>query len=113
MKTKTMEENITINNNNNAEDSSVVELNASREGVPGATLLQPVDRFDFYADAEVAYRETENGEEKRALISELFSMQKLSKRPVWLKLCAYDKYGYKVHAWRPCRFGLFGYVDVP
>lgn len=94
-------------------DTSISELTASQQEIKIGASLQPVDRFDFLGDAEVVYREEEDGEEKWALVSDLFKAQKESGKPVWLKLCAHDKYGYKVHAWRPCRFGLFGYVDVP
>ena len=105
-----MQDNDIINN----VDASVVELSAINQNTkPGGPRSQPVDRFDFLGDAEVTYRETEDGEEKRALISDLFKIQQESGNPVWLKLCARDQYGYKVHAWRPCRLGLFGYVDVP
>lgn len=101
------------NKNEVVVDSSVMQINASQQEVTREMKPQPVDRFDFLGDAEVVYREEEDGEEKRALVSDLFKAQKESGKPVWLKLCAHDKYGYKVHAWRPCRFGLFGYVDVP
>ena len=98
---------------NSSIDTSIQQINASEQGVTKGPSIQPVDRFDFLADAEVVYRETEDGEEKRALTSDLFKMQQATGKTIWLKLCAYDKYGYKVHAWRPCRLGLFGYVDVP
>ena len=100
------------------DNKNVGELNAAQQeievvGEGGQTSRQKVDRFDFNADIEIVYRETRDGEEKRALISDLFKIQTESKKPVYLKLCAYDKYGYKVHSWQPCCFGMFGYVVVP
>lgn len=102
-----------MENSNTTTDSSIRELVATEQEVTRGAGGQPVDRFDFLSDAEVVWRETEDGEDRRALVSDLFRMQQTTSQSIWLKLCAYDKYGYKVHAWRPCRLGLCGYVDVP
>lgn len=108
-----MEEYVKDNNSNTTDNSSVVELNAAQQDVTVGSFGQKVDRFDFDADFEVEYRETQDGENKHALVSDLFKMQKDGNHQIYLKLCARDKYGYKVHSWQPCRFGLFVYVDVP